>query len=106
MTGSNRRPLACKANALPAELIAHKYIDFKTASVLSPIYPQRLDALKIELVCVATLYYPLQGRFLSLFIYVFTLHQSALQPSVAVRPIVRKWYIRIVYLIIGVILYM
>ena len=23
MTGSNRRPLACKANALPAELIAH-----------------------------------------------------------------------------------
>ena len=25
MTGSNRRPSACKADALPAELILHKY---------------------------------------------------------------------------------
>ncbi len=28
MTGSNRRPLACKANALPAELIAHMLVSF------------------------------------------------------------------------------
>ena len=32
MTGSNRRPYACKAYALPAELIVHKYVDSITSS--------------------------------------------------------------------------
>ena len=35
MTGSNRRPSACKADALPAELILHKM----TPTGLEPVLP-------------------------------------------------------------------
>lgn len=42
----------------------------------------------IELVCVAAPCQPHQGRFTAKnFIYVFTLHQTAFQPSKAVRPL-------------------
>ena len=58
MTGSNRRPHACKAYALPAELIVHKYIDSQ-AKLAFIYYPQRLDTIitglnSVKLVCVAT----------------------------------------------------
>ena len=47
MTGSNRRPYACKAYALPAELIVHNYVDI--TSRLAFRYPQRLDTFVLHI---------------------------------------------------------
>ena len=39
MTGSNRRPSACKADALPAELILHLGIELVTPTGFEPVLP-------------------------------------------------------------------
>ena len=57
MQGTILRPYACKAYALPAELIVHNYVDI--TSRLAFRYPQRLDTIitglnSVKLVCVAT----------------------------------------------------
>ena len=92
MTGSNRRPYACKAYALPAELIPHKNIDSqaKLAFLRLPSSPRHylrshpLGIRQVGLRCHTTST-PRPFCF-GLFIYVFTLHQPTLQPSVAASP--------------------
>jgi hypothetical protein len=47
MTGSNRRPPACKAGALPAELILH-VVDISATSVIVPCKGQKINRYILE----------------------------------------------------------
>ena len=101
MTGSNRRPYACKAYALPAELIVHKYVDI--TSRLAFLYPQRLDAHLSWSALPLLLPTAPRPCCSQRSTYIFTLHQSTFQPSVVVRPIVRQWFQKLYLILIGVI---
>ena len=48
MTGSNRRPSACKADALPAELILHLYIAWQRPTLTGAHAPTTIGAEKLN----------------------------------------------------------